>query len=148
MQILCIILSTLAVYKLSLMSRVSWKTVMENFYRKLQQWVLDESHEIKDIDNQKSVFISKKQDQIIKICVINQIILQQTQKENNSEYGYYYDWGNYKDQKLIKYLENEEKTQFRNVSLKDIRINCVNNKSLIFDGRGKKYPGFVKSIFH
>ena len=103
------------------------------FYYNILEWILHKSDEIKDCKG--NVLLTAKQNKIMKISIVNQAILEQnpeitmtSEEVNNINMWNDAAWWNYYDPKLVDYLQkNDEKDNFKTVSLKEMRQNCTYN---------------------
>ena len=98
------------------------------FYYDNLDWIVGKTNSIKDGDG--NITLSKKQNKIVKLCVINQVLLKNHPLASMNYYNRDVSvskqrWKNYYDTGLIEYLDNHQRQNFKNVSLKEMRQNCV-----------------------
>ena len=78
----------------------------DTFYTDIINWIVTESTGIRD--DQNDIVLTKHQNKIMKLCIVNKHILQNRWIDNSYE-------------RAENYFKAEEKTQFRNVTLRAIR---------------------------
>ena len=130
MQILCCALGAFLCLIFSLPGRISYLKATKEFYRSLRDWIFIEATKIIDINSgkdSKQLLMNKKQNLILRLCIANDIILKQDDGPNVQSWNRR--WRNNKDPLFIQYLEEESKTQYRNVSFSELRSNNVKPKS-------------------
>ena len=98
------------------------------FYHDYLEWITQKSNSIED--EQGNTIISKKQNKKIKLCVLNQTILRQhplitmDEAERNRD-PYQIGWRNYYDTGLIDYIQQQQRNNFKSISLREMRQNCI-----------------------
>eukprot|EP01084_Bolivina_argentea_P026659 49599_1 len=109
------------------------------FYSKWIRWIVDECKDI--TDNNGNILLSSKQDMLIRLCLFNKIIMEET----SSSYSM-----TIKDKKLISYLQIEQATYFKHVTFNSIRQNCtdvIDPEKLDNTGNEKPAP-FWKAFWY
>ena len=148
MQILCCGLMAFLCLLFSLPERTGYKKNMKEFYNLLRDWIFIEATKIIDINSDKGpkqLLMNKKQNLILRLCIANDIILKQ--KDDPTQQSLWSKkWGNIKDPLFIKYLEQESKTQYKNVSFSQLRKN--NEKPNIPSPMNHQHATILRTFYY
>ena len=117
MQIFACWWAGLAMAWVTTSNRLPSKEEHEKFYRNLLKWIIHESKEVRNTKNE--IILTKRQDKILKICVINKALLHKHTEIDHTEH--HFKWKFVHNERAQKYFESEQKTYFQNVTLRKIR---------------------------
>eukprot|EP01083_Nonionella_stella_P101305 287025_1 len=124
LEIFCVLYCGYVVLYFNTISRLPDKDNAKEFYVRHIDWILNESCDV--LGSDQELIINRKQDRVIRLCVLNKVLLEQhTMHRAPNTSNYSNRFGNYYDKQLYEYLDKQRDTQFRHVTLRSLRLNCT-----------------------
>eukprot|EP01083_Nonionella_stella_P109443 319142_1 len=149
LEIFCVLYCGYVVLYFNTISRLPDKNDAKEFYLRYIRWIINEPRDVLGLNNE--IIIRRKQDRIIRLCVLNKVLLEQHKMHREPNVPHYMGrFGNYYDKELYEYLDKQrDTTQFRHVTLRSLRLNCarLSEKDLNW-GHGPRHSEFLAAFYH